>query len=75
MQNKTKTIDFLRELSELMQKHDAAFEIGIDWINEYEAYADLGFKVDSEYIRIATTIATDVITAKDILDTVLYQNN
>jgi hypothetical protein len=41
---------FLRELADLMKKHNATIEIERVYENEYESHAELSFKVNERYL-------------------------
>jgi len=41
---------FLRELADLMKKHNATIELERVWDNEYSSHAELGFKVGERYL-------------------------
>jgi hypothetical protein len=59
---------FLRELADLMKKHNATIEIERVLINEYESHAELSFKVNKRYLYdlFSASGTFDSISADDI---------
>lgn len=48
--NRVLSAVFLRELADLMKKHNATIELERVWDNEYSSHAELGFKVNERYL-------------------------
>ena len=59
---------FLRELANLMKKHNATIELERIWDDEYSSHAELGFKVGERYLDdiFSASGAFNSISADDI---------
>jgi len=59
---------FLRELADLMKKHNATIELERVWDDEYSSHAELSFKVNEMYLDdlFSASGTFNSITADDI---------
>lgn len=60
---------FLRELAELMKKHNASIELEHNWRNEYDSETELWFKVNDVYLNdYFTTTSKREIKSDEIFE-------
>ena len=68
MTNQEQKIVFLRELAELLKKHNATIQLEIVSEADYSSHTELGFKVDGKYLNdvFSTNGTFNSIGAEDI---------
>lgn len=67
--------NFLRELADLMKKHNATIELERIWDDEYSSHAELSFKVEERYLDdyFSASGTFNSITADDIYKRLMYE--